>query len=146
MHGIAEMYFVHSPLSVLLDAWTPVPKRERTLLRAEFDPSDPSWHEFLFADYPELLDEDGWTTLKEPASLDILVARTPDTCLVALWRICSHGACPLSWYPKQEHARCGCHGSRFDTEGRVLNGPATAPIRTFPTAQTETSFWIYRPL
>ena len=113
----------------------------------EFDPSDPSWHEFLFADYPELLDEDGWTTLKEPSLLlDILVARTPDTCLVALWRICSHGACPLSWYPKQEHARCGCHGSRFDTEGRVLNGPATAPIRTFPTAQTETSFWIYRPL
>ena len=113
----------------------------------DFDPTDPFWHEFSFADYPDLNAPEGWTTLKDTERLlDIIVARTPDGCLVALWRICSHGACPLAWYPEQEQARCGCHGSRFNTLGEVLNGPATEDIRAFPTAQTDSSFWIYRPL
>lgn len=113
----------------------------------DFDPSSSDWHEFSFSKYPELTEPDGWVTIKESSLLlDIIVASLPDGCLVALWRICSHGACPLSWYPKQEQARCGCHGSRFNTDGDVLNGPATEPIRTFPIARTDRSFWIYRPL
>ena len=112
-----------------------------------FDPSDPAWRPYQFADYPDLAPPNGWTTVKDPAALlDIIVAKMPDGGLVALWRICSHGACPLVWDPATEQAECDCHGSRFDTEGTVLNGPATESIRTFPTAQTDTAFWIYRPL
>ena len=112
-----------------------------------FDPTDPDWHAFQWDAYPDLAPPNGWTTVKEPSALlDILVAKLPNGALVALWRICSHGACPLVWNASTEQAQCECHGSRFDTEGQVLNGPATESIRTFPTAQTETAFWIYRPL
>jgi hypothetical protein len=38
---------------------------------------------------------------------------------------CPHLGCALKWN-KQEHSwDCSCHGSRFDSNGELLNGPAT---------------------
>lgn len=41
---------------------------------------------------------------------------------------CTHMGCALK-YNKQEHSwDCGCHGSRFDEKGRVLDNPATKKL------------------
>lgn len=32
--------------------------------------------------------------------------------------------CPLTWNPEEGTYECPCHGSRFDSEGRLLAGPA----------------------
>ena len=37
---------------------------------------------------------------------------------------CPHMGCRLEWNPDEESYDCPCHGSRFDREGHLLDGPA----------------------
>ncbi len=53
--------------------------------------------------------------------------------LVALSSDCTHRDCPLRAMADQT-LYCKCHGSRFDTGGHVLKGPAVRPLPQFPTA------------
>ncbi len=38
---------------------------------------------------------------------------------------CPHLGCALKWNKAEHSWDCPCHGSRFDCDGRLLNGPAT---------------------
>lgn len=53
--------------------------------------------------------------------------------LRALSTRCTHAACTVAWQRKgdTETLNCPCHGSRFDTAGRVLNGPAKLPLARY---------------
>lgn len=42
--------------------------------------------------------------------------------------VCSHLKCIVAWNDAERSWDCACHGSRFDRFGRVLNGPAGAPL------------------
>ena len=37
---------------------------------------------------------------------------------------CPHMGCRLQWNPEEETYDCPCHGSRFDENGHLLDGPA----------------------
>lgn len=37
---------------------------------------------------------------------------------------CPHMGCRLEWNPEEESYDCPCHGSRFDREGNLMDGPA----------------------
>ncbi len=41
---------------------------------------------------------------------------------------CPHMGCALKWNPKQHVWECPCHGSRFDHDGKLLDGPATGDL------------------
>jgi cytochrome b6-f complex iron-sulfur subunit len=80
------------------------------------------------------------TALASPGTLalvttsagDVLVARTGADTFVALSAGCTHQACEITGYSGQTFV-CPCHGSEFDTGGRVVRGPAAAPLQQFAT-------------
>ncbi|CAI6005601.1 unnamed protein product [Closterium sp. NIES-64] len=42
--------------------------------------------------------------------------------------ICPHLKCAVRWNPNDKTFDCPCHGSQFDTSGRVIQGPAKANL------------------
>lgn len=57
------------------------------------------------------------------------VHREEDGTLRALSARCTHLGCLVGWNAAERSWDCPCHGSRFGTDGRVLEGPAVAPLR-----------------
>jgi len=74
----------------------------------------------------------GGAALVRSSSGLLLVARTGDQAFTALTSTCTHQTCTISGFDGTDYV-CPCHGSRFTTSGRVVNGPAAAPLRTFNT-------------
>ena len=64
-----------------------------------------------------------------------LVSRSTSTSFTAIDAVCSHQSCTVTGADGTAYV-CPCHGSRYDRNGRVLNGPATAALRQFPTTFT----------
>lgn len=51
----------------------------------------------------------------------------------AMTTTCTHQACDLARQGRisQDRISCGCHGSVFDANGGVVNGPASEPLQHF---------------
>jgi Rieske Fe-S protein len=56
------------------------------------------------------------------------VYRDPGGALHAVSVRCTHLGCLLRWNGAERSWDCPCHGSRFDVDGSVLEGPATSPL------------------
>jgi Rieske Fe-S protein len=56
------------------------------------------------------------------------VARDNDGHLHAVSAVCTHLGCIVRWSSAERSWDCPCHGSRFDIDGRVLEGPATRDL------------------
>ena len=64
----------------------------------------------------------------------LAVTRLSEAEAVTVSRICTHQSCTVA-LPGGPGATldCPCHGSRFRTNGQVVNGPAARALAQFPT-------------
>ena len=60
---------------------------------------------------------------KDPANPKKLIAVNPK---------CTHQGCDVKWVPGEKKYDCPCHDSEFSANGKVLKGPASAPLATYP--------------
>jgi cytochrome b6-f complex iron-sulfur subunit len=74
----------------------------------------------------------GSAALVRSSAGDVLVAHTAQSTFVALSAICTHQTCEITGYASQTFV-CPCHGSEFDTSGRVVRGPAVSSLRQYST-------------
>ena len=66
-----------------------------------------------------------------PAELDgkqMGVYRATEELYYAVELRCPHLGCRLEWNPDEKSWDCPCHGSRFDRQGNLLEGPAQTGI------------------
>ncbi len=54
----------------------------------------------------------------------------------AVSAICTHLGCITSWHPEHKLIECPCHGSKFQSDGAKVAGPAPAPLPHFSISLT----------
>ena len=67
----------------------------------------------------------------------VAVHRDDSGNLHAVSAICTHLGCVVAFNNAEKSWDCPCHGSRFGTDGTVLQGPATAPLHAVTLPATE---------
>lgn len=80
------------------------------------------------AQVPALQQSDGFLILNDPASIMV----NTNGSYVAFTAVCTHSGCLVGNYANGR-ITCPCHGSQFNLQGQVVNGPAPSPLRSFPT-------------
>lgn len=78
--------------------------------------------------YAALQSEGGSVSLP---SRSIIIINKGNNDYTALSSVCTHQACTVSYNKTTNTLPCPCHGSLFDINGSVLNGPAGSPLRRY---------------
>jgi glycine/D-amino acid oxidase-like deaminating enzyme/nitrite reductase/ring-hydroxylating ferredoxin subunit len=60
--------------------------------------------------------------------------REEDGTLHAVSAVCTHLGCQVLWNSAERSWDCPCHGSRFDVDGTVIQGPAVKDLEPRPAA------------
>jgi len=71
----------------------------------------------------------GWLLITQA---QLLVVNLGGNNFNALTSVCTHTGCDRNWSFASSVFTCSCHGSRFNTDGTVVTGPANSPLRNFP--------------
>jgi cytochrome b6-f complex iron-sulfur subunit len=74
----------------------------------------------------------GGAALVQASAARYLVVRISQESFNAMTAVCTHEGCTVSGYEDQTFV-CPCHGSRYNTNGGVVRGPAPAALRQFST-------------
>ena len=65
---------------------------------------------------------------------DVIVAKTKDGNYIAVAKKCTHEGTTVEFEPNDNRFHCSNHGSNFDLNGQVVNGPATSPLTQYNAA------------
>jgi glycine/D-amino acid oxidase-like deaminating enzyme/nitrite reductase/ring-hydroxylating ferredoxin subunit len=58
----------------------------------------------------------------------VAASRDANGALTLRSAVCTHMGCLVGWNQAEQTWDCPCHGSRFTTKGKVISGPAEAPL------------------
>ena len=88
---------------------------------------------FLVAGTVAELDKNGKIQNKTLPTGPVLVVRNPadSKTLYAVNPTCTHKGCSVEWEADEKVFDCPCHDTDFAPDGKVLKGPATAPLKTY---------------
>jgi nitrite reductase/ring-hydroxylating ferredoxin subunit len=82
------------------------------------------------------LDPDEATVCRQGSEV-LGVYRDGDGALHAVDAVCPHMGCLVQWNDGERTWDCPCHGSRFDLDGSVLDGPATEALDRESTGRAD---------
>ena len=81
------------------------------------------------------MDESSYTGLKNAGGFVVvsgtIIVNTGGDNFVALSSICTHSGCTVGYSVQNNNFPCPCHGSVFNTNGSVANGPATQALKQY---------------
>lgn len=60
-------------------------------------------------------------------SMNVAVYHAADG-LIVMDNTCTHMGCQTDWNSDEKVWDCPCHGSRYQADGTVINGPAIDPL------------------
>ena len=61
----------------------------------------------------------------------VFIVRAKDGYFYTVSAICTHLGCIANWKTEEGIIACPCHGSKFDREGRLIEGPAPRSLPRF---------------
>jgi cytochrome b6-f complex iron-sulfur subunit len=73
---------------------------------------------------PDLYPENSVTFLQDQL---VYIVRTPAG-FYAVSAVCTHLGCITQWKPEASMIACPCHGSKFQPDGKKIEGPAPRPL------------------
>ncbi len=68
---------------------------------------------------------------KSPVGAVLVVRTSAANNLSAVNPTCTHAGCTVNWAAKSQKFVCPCHKAEFGTDGKVLKGPASKPLKTY---------------
>ncbi len=84
------------------------------------------------------LNQSSNTSLNNPGGYiykdGVIVAKTSGGSFVAVAAACSHEGTSVQYENAQSRFHCPNHGSNFTTDGNVINGPASRPLKSYKTS------------
>ena len=80
------------------------------------------------SDVSALNNSGGWLLI---TGANTLVVNVGDLVIRAFTSVCTHSGCSDSWQFSNSLFECTCHGSRFNTNGEVVRGPANSDLDEF---------------
>lgn len=77
------------------------------------------------------LNQKGYLTNTDTFSEPVIAIQNPTTpdAVIALSSKCTHSGCEVAW--QEDLFACPCHGSKFNPDGTVVDGPATKALTPF---------------
>jgi cytochrome b6-f complex iron-sulfur subunit len=76
---------------------------------------------------PDLFPVNSVTFLQDQ---QVYIVRTPAG-FYAVSAVCTHLGCVTQWKPEANIIACPCHGSKFQADGKKIEGPAPRPLPHF---------------
>jgi Rieske Fe-S protein len=84
------------------------------------------------ADHPNLQSVGGGDVITPPESPSPLaLERQDENTVTAISAVCTHAGCTVALDGATKSWLCPCHGSRYDLQGKVIEGPAPQPLAQY---------------
>lgn len=124
--------------------FTPI-KGAKVLLRENFTVARALVNDYLLKPAPSASDPlpslpPGEAMIVKTGTQQVAAYRAPDGTLSTVSPVCPHMKCKVRWNSAETSWDCPCHGSRFQPDGQVIEGPALEGLAKVEiSAKTETA-------